>query len=457
MTRTCTSPIFRTLVVLLLAAGSGEPSIQPEPMTLTLGEAVRIALDTHPSVCAAQAKENASMAEVGQQRSGYFPLVFSQASVTRFQEPMIVAPLHSFDLGNLPEFDKTLIQGRMGFSYALFDGGARRSRVTGAQAKAGEATAGRTSAELALTSLVTRAYLEVLSANGVLDAQQRRTDSLNAERHRVELLMAEGRAARVELLRVDASLAKAEAEAVAIGARLQLAERELARLVGISAERARVEELSEVGLADPAPPAEWALWLGYAKKASPELESALRRLESAEANRRLAGAAWIPKVDASGAYLGFTSGGGGGSAEWQAGLSVTYPLFTGGARSSAVSAADANLDKAREELRLVELQVEKEVDRAFTAAVEARALVEAVAKGAQHQTEVVRIEQVLLEAGAGTQTDYLRAVADLAQARSAVVELAHAEVGAWVELARVSGVLSLDWLGQNLEVISGQE
>jgi outer membrane protein TolC len=52
----------------------------------------------------------------------------------------------------------------------------------------------------------------------------------------------------------------------------------------------------------------------------------------------------------------------------------------------------------------------------------------------------------LLDAGSGTQTDFLNAEADLLTAQANLVEARHAEIAARVELARVAGELSLDWL-----------
>jgi outer membrane protein TolC len=128
-------------------------------------------------------------------------------------------------------------------------------------------------------------------------------------------------------------------------------------------------------------------------------------------------------------------------------------LFTGGNRSGQVSRASAQVDRAKEELRLEELRIREDVDRALNAALETGALVDALDRAVEHQSEVVRIEQLSLEEGAGTQTDYLRAEADLARARSLLVEAQHAEIAAWVQLARVVGELTPEWLDRNLESV----
>jgi outer membrane protein TolC len=64
--------------------------------------------------------------------------------------------------------------------------------------------------------------------------------------------------------------------------------------------------------------------------------------------------------------------------------------------------------------------------------------------------EVARIEKLALDAGSGVQTDYMTAEAQLLGVRASLTEARTAEAGARIELARVSGELSEDWLKSNL-------
>lgn len=457
-------PALRSVVRAAVLAGlilsgvatSAASQVSAERDSLTLAQAVALAQETYPSVAAARAGEDAAAAGLGQARAAWWPQLNTQATALRHGEPMLVAPIHGFSQEQFEtiEFERTLIQGNVSLAWTLFDGGARVNRVRGARAGAAGAVAGRAAVEMALTAQVAAAYLQVLSARGVLDAQDRRIDALAAERQRVEQLLGEGRAARVQLLRVDAALAEAEAQRVATVNRLDLAERELARLLGVTPAEARVDKLRPVRLAAGSQLDERPDLVDRAKSQNPELERARRVVETAEANRRVAKAAWIPNLNLTGALLGFSSRAGNTTTEWNVGIGLAYPLFTGGARANAVGRAGAEARAAREELRLAELRIEEGVDRALNAALETQSLVEALTRAVLHQTEVVRIEQLSLEAGAGTQTDYLRAEADLARARALLVEARHAEIAARVELARVVGELSREWLEQNLETAS---
>jgi multidrug efflux system outer membrane protein len=444
------------------ALGAASVAFAQEPAqreALTLEHAITLARENHPSVGVARAGEDVAAAALRQAKSAWWPQLATQANVTRFQEPMLVSPIHGFteDQFQRIEFANTLIQGNVSLGWTILDG-ARVNRIRGARAGAEGATAGRAAAEMGLAARAAVAYLDVLTARGVLDAIERRTNSLAAERHRVEQLLAEGQAAQVELLRVDAALAEAEAQLVAMQTRLDLTERSLARLVDLTPAETRVGRLHPVRLADGVALDDRAVLVRRALAGNPELEAVLQAVDVAEAGHRVAKSAWIPNLRLGGGYQMFSSdnaidGDGRTTAEWNLGVALSYPLFTGGNRSGEVSRASAEVDRAKEELRLEELRIREDVDRALNAAMETGALVDALDRAVEHQTEVVRIEQLSLEEGAGTQTDYLRAEADLARARSLLVEAQHAEIAARVQLARVVGELTPEWLDRNLESV----
>jgi len=93
------------------------------------------------------------------------------------------------------------------------------------------------------------------------------------------------------------------------------------------------------------------------------------------------------------------------------------------------------------------------VDRSLAALREAHARVAALQTAVDQSAEVARIERLSLEVGAGTQTDYLTAEANLLSTRAGLIEARHAEISARVDLARITGELSRDWPARTLEPI----
>jgi outer membrane protein TolC len=418
---------------------------------LTLQEAVERALKYHPSLQMAAAGVDAASAALAEANSSWWPRIQLEASVTRHELPMLTSPIHEFSFEVIPPLDRTLYGGSAMVGFTVFDGGGRVARIGMANAEVRGASAQTEFTRQDLIASVTVSYLRVLSAAGVLDAHETLMTALEAELERVNRRLAEGTVARVELLRVEAALAAADADRVAAAAGLDVAERNLARLIGGSAEETVAEQLLSVDLSVAAqvePQRE--AYHDRSIEANPRLERARENVNSAESSRKAAAAQWWPSIELLGGLMGYGYPDG-FTTEWQFGARLKYPLFTGGARSNMVARASAQYDVAQEEFRLEQLALQESVDIAITAIAKTRSHVLAIARAVDHLAEVARIEQLALEAGAGTQTDYLRAEAELARTRAALVESRHAEIAAAVELARVTGELSLAWLERALE------
>lgn len=423
----------------------------PAPGALSLTDAVAAALRSHPAAEGARARTGGAAAKLDQARAAWLPFLGAEGTMARFQEPMVVAPLHGFDPHNPPEFDRTLLQGNLSLGYTLFDGGGRSARVRRAEAGEAGAKAGEEGTGMELAFQVSEAYLAVLTAREVLGASSRQKAALEAERRRTEQFLEEGKAARVDLLRVEAALSRTEAGEISARTELDLALGRLARLTGLSGEEVRGAELLSPRLSSTGEP-DLGSALEVAWSRSPVLSRAREELAASRAGVREAESAWLPRVEAGARYSDYGTLTGGHTLEWQASLRVSYPLFTGGARGSEAQRARAEARGVRENLRLVELQVEGVVEMALAAVKETRALRIAFESAVGQSEEVARIEALALEAGAGVQTDFLRAEAELLQARAGLARARHGEILARIRLAMAVGELTLDWLHRNLEV-----
>ncbi|MBE0592455.1 MAG: TolC family protein [Gemmatimonadales bacterium] len=440
--------------VLCCAAATVRAQEAPSSSTSPIGlfDALELAVESHPALRAAGAAYRQADAQLGQAQSEWFPQLSARASLMQYQEPMLAYPLHELSATVLPKFDPTLIQGGVDLGWLVFDGGGRRARVGAARAHEEGAAVNREAVELQLMSDVTRAYLTVISTAGVLDALGEHERALGAERARVRQLLEQGQAAQVELLRVDAAIAQAAAERISTEAALDASERSLARLLDVDVERVRAHALTGVRLIS-RPVADRATLLDRLEEGNLDIVEAQYAATSADWTRRAARSAWFPRLEGVGSYGMWAIPNGPAQFEWQVGLRVSYPLFTGGLRSRSVAGASARAEAAQESLALARLRSQAELDRAMTSAREQHSRAEAVATAVQHLTEVARIEHLALEAGEGTQTEFLRAAADLHRARASLVQAEYGEIVALVELARTTGDLTVDWLRSTLETL----
>jgi len=413
------------------------------------------ALAQHPAVAAARHARSRAGADQREARSALLPRLSLEASVTQYQEPWLVYPLHGFPTalppgGAAPAFDRTLMMAGAFVGWTLFDFGQRTSRLAAARALADAADASSAAAEAAIVARTAVAYLRTLSAREIVAAQNQRLRAIEAEAERSRRLLAEGTAPRLLVLRADAALARARAEHSQAAAQLELAEQNLARLTGLQAEALRSATLAPVSPADTAASARLPRvrqqLIARAAESSPDVSAARRRADAARAASAAARAGRLPELRLQTGVIDRGAIGHDFRAEWQAALTLSFSPYTGGQRSALVARAEADAAIADEQRRAAELDVSEAVDRAIAALVEARARAEALTGALEHSASVAAVERTALEVGSGTQPDYLEALADVLRDRSALVEARHAELAALIELARITGELSTEWL-----------
>ena len=440
------------MITLLLLAGV---ALQ-DTTRLTLGQTIDRALVSYPTIAAARAQRDRVSADLGDAKATRLPRVSLDGSLFRFQEPNVVAPLHGFDPTNPPLFNRTLIQSGISFNWTVLDFGNRSSQVRAQRALGGAADAAVSTAEQQLIGRTVNGYLRVLTARDVLRAQDQRLTALASASDRMRQLLAEGKAARVDGLRVDAEAQRAQADRIAAASQVDLAEHDLAQLADLPFEAVRGSPLTELRLTDTAVAADTSGALrssvvSRARSSSTEIQEMEQRSRAAGAGLSAARATWFPEVRVSGAYIDRGRWLDDFSAEWQVGVAVSYPLFTGGSRTSRIHRAAADERAATEQLRAAGLNVELAVDRSLAALRESHARVTALKTAVEQSTEVVRIERLSLDVGSGTQTEYLDAEANLLRASASLIEARHAEISARVELARITGELSREWLARTVE------
>ncbi|MFQ5549687.1 MAG: TolC family protein [Gemmatimonadales bacterium] len=431
------------LAVLLLAPYPA----RGQYVQLDLGTATRLAVANHPSIAAAEALLAEARGSVRAARAPLFPTFRMSGQVTRFQEPMIVAPLHSFQFTNPPTFNSTLIQSEWQASYALWDGGVRSSNIRNAVAAQDMSRTEVTATMRDVVLAVSKTFLAAQTARLLDSAAVMRLAAVRAEHDRATQLFAQGRVAQIAVLRAAAALESARATRISFSAHAQAVERSLLRLIGLQADFVSLVAIDPGAILAPAPEAA----LATAQESNSAIQRALFAVAGARAAQAAARGTRWPQLSLLAGLHTFGSTAGGYSGEWRAGLAVSYPILTGGARAAEVSRADARAEAATRQLEAVRLQVADTVDRAITAIVQAASRREALARAVELREEVARVELLALENGSGVQSDYLAADSDLFRARTDLIGATNDLITARLELAAAMGQLTTGWLERLLE------
>lgn len=419
-----------------------------EPLTLLV--AAGMALEGYPAVGASQARVDATERAARVASSSRWPALQLNASAVRFQEPMLVSPLHGFDPQAAPPFDESLFQGSVAARYTLFDGGERRARADMARFQADAADAAFRNAEGEVLVQVTRQYTLVLATTDAVSAHDQRIAALREELERARRLHAVGRAPELQVLRAQAAVAAGAAERVRSVAALETAQHDLARLVGAPEEQIPAGHITPVRLYQEDLASRQDL-LDLAVASNAEVARMEREVQVARGGVRLARSAFLPDVQLLGQYDNRADSNGNSFGEWSFGGVLSFPLFQGGARRNDLARARSEEVFAEQQLALAQLRAREGVDRALAAIHEADARAASLLTAVEQFAEVVRGEKLALEAGTGNQADYLATEAELLGARAQLAQATMDRITTRTELARVTGQLSLDWLLGNLE------
>jgi outer membrane protein len=249
---------------------------------------------------------------------------------------------------------------------------------------------------------------------------------------------------------VEAALSAALAARVQFAGDLAQSERDLPRLTGIPEERTRASNLVGLALTDTTlAPADTLVARAF--RANPAVVEAERKAAAARAGEGVAKASRLPTLELVGGWQVWADPDGHSHDEWNATVQLTQPLFTGGELSGGIRKASALRAQADEALRLVRITTQREVLRAVDLVRETEARAAGLETAASQYDEVARIEALALQTGTGTQTDFLAAEADLLHARASLAEARRAEITARVELTRLTGELTRNWLRNILE------
>lgn len=431
-------------------------TVPQDTSRIALADVIAAAVRTYPTVAVADAQRASAEAAVGGARAVLLPHAALFASLTRYQEQMIIYPLHSLNLREPPPFDRTLVQPGVSVGYTLFDFGLRNAQIAAAEAQRDAADASAGASVQAVVARAVGTYVQVLAARDRLAAADQNVAALRSEADRAQQLLAVGKAAQVDMLRAEAALQRAIADRVAAVSDLDVAEHQLALVTGMSFAVIHAARIATLRLDAGALPidttgAARAALVSRVMDNNSDAVVAGRRAAAATAKAAVARAMSRPSLQATGAWLDPGSINGNFHSDWQVGIGMSYALFTGGAASAAVRAANADAQAAQAGVRLAQLNAEDAIDQSLAAVRQARARTTALESAVAQGAEVVRIEALSRTVGEGTETDYLQAASDLLATRMMLSDARYAELLARVELARLTGELSPDWVARNVE------
>lgn len=432
------------MVVLWSAAAWAQRS-------LSLPEAVQLALEKHPSLAATQSGVRAAETRITAARSGYLPKVNYSESFLRSNNPVVVFSSlltqhqfaeQNFAIGplNRPDFLNNF-QSQVTVDQVLYDGGQRRQAVKAAELGRDLAGEDRRRAEMETIAAVVRTYHGVALAQEALRVAEEAVRSAEADARRAEVVRAAGMSTDADVLSIRVHLAAMREQQIRRRAELDVALAALNEALGLPLTEKHQLTTALTPAAPPELPVE-----GYEKHSleqRPEARQTRLAASLAETQSIAARAALRPQVVAHAGFEAdrqrFITRGG---ANWLASLSLRWNIFNGFQDRSRIQEADEMLDQARARQAQAGAQISLQVRKAyadFRAAQERIAVAQAAVSMAE---ESLRITKNRFENGLSSVTDLLRTETALLESRNRYLAAVYDQRLAATGLELAAGILT---------------
>lgn len=395
---------------------------QPGPASsLTVQQAVTIALEKNPWRKAALAETSATSAGVKSARSLLLPRLTFSETATRENDPVYVfgSKLRQQRFSEadfaLNKLNTPLPFGnfstRFTATWNLFDSFASWHGVARARLIKDAAGHQLSRTEQEIMFRVIRSYFQALLAAKRLQVADQSVTTAQAIVDRSQARFDSGLAVEADLLSAKVRLAARRQELIRARNDLELARAQLNSEMGVPVES--VFELNEVQPKQfPLPPLEELESTALANR--PDFKRASAEEAAQRQSVAMAKASFGPQVNAIAGWEldnpTFLAGGGGNN--WLAGIEVKLDLFQGGAKRAELSRQRALEEKASALKQAAADMVRLEVRRAHFETEASRQQIEVAQAAIAQARESLRIHQDRYESGLTTMTDLLSAEDD---------------------------------------------
>lgn len=429
-----------TLALSGYAAGAQQMDASGQPVisqSITVTDAVGIALRNNPTLASRQAALAAAAARVGMARAMTRPLLTTSTFATTGNMPMIVPGAPEVQPQN---FSITPDRGRLDQNvmamYPLYTGGRLSGQVNSASALRQASSSDAATTELDVSLAVKNAYYQALLAKQFVDAYQSRVDEATERVRIAQEAFTVGRIAKYDLLRNQTDLAEAGQQLNNAVRDVETATIDLKSMMGVS-QSSQLTLTEELALHQTDQTLENLT--AAALKQRPEVSAARARSRSALASLLVARSAYKPQVYATAMADASGTANEGSDSGYLVGVAASIPILDGGLRKSSVDEAHATVAQMQADEREAVVNVTRGVATAFVqldAAAKNVVLAQASVTQADEDYRVIRRRY---ESGKATNVEVLDALASFTRARTSQAEALYAHNVARETLNRAVG------------------
>lgn len=425
--------LFLMITALVLAPAAYAEHIIAKGELLTLERAIEIALTNHPSVFAGQGAVDVNRARKGQAESAYYPQIDANAGYTRFQPSTISTGTTTIGIRRAQESNSfeqynTSISARQ----TLFDFGKTSTnvRIQKLNIEAAQADLANTEEQVILN--VKQAYYNLLRAKRTRVVAEETIKQFEQHLEQAKAFYEVGTKPKFDVTKAEVDLSTARLSQISAENAVRIALVSLNNAMGVPDAPEYVIE-DKLSFEKYHMTVDEAMEKAYANR--PELKSILAKKKASEEAIALARKGYYPFLTGNADWTWAGEGGNFASGDgWNAGVTLSIPIFSGFLTKNQVSEAKANLvilSASEESLRqtvLLEVQqnllnLREAEERISTAELAERQGLEnfeiatgRYAAGVGNPIEVTDAEVAL----ANAKTSYIQALYDFKVARASL-------------------------------------
>jgi outer membrane protein len=344
--------------------------------------------------------------------------------------------------GALPLISAHTTDAALAVTQVVFDAGLW-SQLQAAHLAADAQDATLQAARQALRLRVATAYFDALLAADIVASVQANEDAFAQQVAQSQQRYRAGLDAQVDVDQSRVYQALAHGNTIAARQALVDALAAIAEITG-STPATLMTLRDELPLVAPVP-ADPQAWAATALQGNPALWAARKGVDSAESSIAAARAGHLPSLSAGlnlGRPTGRPYGDSSGRLTNTVALTLSVPLFAGGATQARVSQAVHQRDGARDSLEIQRRAVERAARAAYGSVVAGIGQVQATRDSVAAATASLAATRVGREVGNRTQTDVLNAIQTLAQAQAAYAQARHQFILGRLQLQLAAGALT---------------
>lgn len=400
-----------TLIWLSFLQPRAEAQSPTKENLLPLDSAVTLALQRHPALKASASFVQAAQYRVDQVVSGYYPQLYFNTSLTRWDW---VLPNKKILLGN----SLNDLYAEFTLQQLLYNGGKTGIQSDLAHTLVETESLTRQRLQQAIVFSVARAYLLLLKAERLIGVQELAIENLRDHVVTAELLYRSGKVSQLDVLKAQTQIALANEELVKAKNSVTVRRQELFGAMGVdTVYDFRTVDLTEV------------LWQREQFRSlredsllallhrHPDLQRAELDVQGREQEISLAQTDYYPSVFVRGGYNWEDSRVFPGNKNWTVGVGLSLPLFQGGATQASVDQAKSRTEAARATEEALRQRLQVAVRTTLTTLDDTRSRVRSAAEIVRLAEESEKVASLKYRTGKGTNLDVLDAEMVLTNAR----------------------------------------